>query len=104
NEYQRAIGFTYPDGFAAFGTDMFTVSSSVNFRMPARYDDELLVGARVAHIGRTSYRVQFAVFRGDELLADGVNIYVNATRESHAPTPVPGPFVDKVIAFERIAP
>ena len=104
NEYQRAIGFTYPDGFAQFGTDMFTVNSSVNFRSPARYDDELMIGARLAHIGRTSYRVQFAIFRDDELLADGVNVYVNATRDGHMPSPVPEPFIAKVTAFETLKP
>jgi acyl-CoA thioester hydrolase len=104
NEYQRAIDFTYPDGFAQFGTDMFAVNSSVNFRAPARYDDELIIGVRLAHIGRTSYRVQFAVFRGDELLADGINVYVNATRDGHVPAPVPEPFIAKVTEFEKLKP
>lgn len=104
NDYLDAIGFPYPDGFAAFGSDMFAVTSTINFRASARFNDALDIAARIAHIGRTSYRAQFAIFRGDELLVDGVNVYVNATREGQVPAPVPGPFVDRVIAFERLPP
>ena len=74
NEYQRAIDFTYPAGFAEHGTDMFAVKSTVNFRSSARYDDELRIGVRIAHFGRTSWRALFAIFRAGTLLVDGVNV------------------------------
>jgi acyl-CoA thioester hydrolase len=103
-EYMRTIGFPYPDGFAALGTDTFAVNAIANFRASARYDDLLDIGARVAHIGRTSFRVELGVFRHDELLVDGALVYVNGALDTHTPQPVPQSFIERVAAWERIAP
>lgn len=103
-EYLREIGFAYPEGFSPFGTDLFAVNATANFRASARFDDELQLGVRVAHLGRTSVRFSVGVFREEKLLVDVTLIYANADAETRAPAPLPEPFVRKVLDFEPAAP
>ena len=103
-EYLRAIGFPYPQGFAEFGVDTFAVNANVDFKGSARLDDDLLIGARTAYIGRTSLRIAFQITRDGAVLTEGVTVYVVGDRTTQAPQPVPGAFIDRVLAFERTAP
>ena len=104
SEYMRAIGFKAPDGLAKHGCDIVLANASLDFRDSARYDDELLVTARVAYLGRTSLRFRMACFRDDRLLVEGRLTYVNVTLGAHVPAPLPEPFVAKVLEFECMAP
>ncbi|HYC04013.1 MAG TPA: thioesterase family protein [Azospirillaceae bacterium] len=104
-EYMRAIGLPYPDGLAPHGTDIFAVNATANFRASARFDEEIRIGARAARLGTTSLRFRMAVFRGAELLVDGEMVYVNAARDGdRRPTPLPDPLVERILAFEKVAP
>lgn len=103
-EHSRAIGFPYPEGLHAFGTDLFTVHASADWRASARFDDALAVGCRAAALGRTSPRYALCVFRGERPLVSGTLVYVNARLSDRAPAPLPEPFVEKLVAFERIPP
>jgi acyl-CoA thioester hydrolase len=103
-EYTRAIGFRYPDGLLEQGSDFFAVNANANFRGSALYDDELEIGVRVARIGRTSFVFAMNIFRGNELLVDGSLTYVNGALDTKQPTPLPESFIERVLAFERIAP
>ena len=103
-EHMRAIGFAYPDAFKPFGSDTFVVNATMNFRASAVFDDELELGARIARFGRTSFVYAFGIFRGDELLVDGANTYVNGDIDTHKPMPIPQAFIDKVESYEKIAP
>ena len=104
SEYMRAIGFKAPDGLAKHGCDIVLANASLDFRDSARYDDELLVTARVAYLGCTSLRFRMACFRDDTLLVEGRLTYVNVTLGAHVPAPLPEPFVAKVLEFECMAP
>jgi acyl-CoA thioester hydrolase len=103
-EYLRKLDFVYPRDFSAAGSDMFAVHSSLNFCASARYDDEIAVGVRAARLGRTSFAFELGIFRDEELLVYGSLVYVNASAQTRKPQPVPTPFVDKVLAFERLPP
>jgi acyl-CoA thioester hydrolase len=103
-EYMRGIGFPYPDGLSGFGTDIFAVSAGLNFKASAVFDDEVDLAARVAQIGRTSITFAMAIFRGDQLIVDGTMVYVNGDRETKKPTPLPPPFLDRILAFEKQPP
>ena len=104
SEYMRAIGFKAPDGLAKHGCDIVLANANLDFRGSARYDDELLLAARVAYLGRSSLRFRMACFRDDTLLVEARMAYVNVTLGEHLPAPLPAPFVAKVLAFESIAP
>ncbi|MGD2045321.1 MAG: thioesterase family protein [Gemmatimonadota bacterium] len=103
-EYMRALGFPYPDLFASFGTDLFVVNASLDYRASARFDDELKIGVRVDRFGRSSMRMAMGIFRDEEPLVDIALTYVNANLDDSTPAPVPQPFVDRVLTFERTPP
>lgn len=103
-EYWRAIGFDYPQGIVALGSDIFVVKSTVEYHASARYDDELEVCCRVGRIGRTSMQFLFGIWRGAQHLISGELIYVNANLETHKSTPWPPALTRAVMAYERTAP
>lgn len=70
-EYLRAIG-----ALGADVSDLFVANANVNFRQSARFDDELAIGVRVAHCGRTSLLFRIAMWREDTLIADVTLTYV----------------------------
>jgi len=104
SEYLRAVSFVYPEAFARHGVDTFAVRAEASFVGSAVYDDVLELGARVEQLGRTSFRLLIAMFRGDALLTEIRMTYVNASLETKKPLPLSDEFVSKVEAYERTAP
>lgn len=70
----------------------------------AVYDDELMLAARVAYIGRSSMRLLTAVFRGEQLLTELRVTYVSASVEGRRATSLPAPIGEAIVTFERTAP
>ena len=103
-EYWRAIGYPYPDALLATGVDTFVVKATVEYHAPARYDDVLDIGVRVARIGRTSMQFQLEAHHAGTHLISGEIVYVTADSESRRPLPVPQPLRDAILRFERLAP
>jgi acyl-CoA thioester hydrolase len=103
-EYLRTIGIPYPDGLLEYDGDLFLVKATVEYKSPALYDDELDCHVRIARIGSSSLQFLFALYRGDDLLVTGENIYVNAHPVTRTPAPVHEAVRAAVIAFERVAP
>ena len=93
-EYLRAIG--------AFGADvsaLFVVNANVNFRQSARFDDELAIGVRVAHRGRTSLLFVITMWRDDTLIADVALTYVRVDAATGRVAP-PDVVVRMIEAYE----
>lgn len=103
-EYWRAVGCPYPSGFTDHGIDTFVVKATLEYHAPARFDDAIDVLVRVARIGRTSLRVLMQVRRGDEHLVSGELVYVVASVQERAPTPVPQFLRDAVARYEATPP
>ena len=103
-EYLRAIGIPYPDGLLEYDGDLFLVKATVEYKSPALYDDELDCHVRIGRIGSSSLQFLFALYRGDDLLVTGENIYVNAHPVTRRPASVHQAVRAAVIAFERVAP
>lgn len=97
-EYMRALGCL------AFSSATYLVHASIDYRRPARFDDDLIVGARTVAVGRSSYHMRFAAFRGDEPLVSATHVYVHAIGEPPAPAPLPLTFLAAVAGLERVAP
>lgn len=88
-EWLRALGF----GQQAFGQDhglQFVVAqASVDYRRPARLDDELVIDATVVQLGRASLTFEQRAWRGAQLLASA-RVRVGCIRLSdYAPAPIP---------------
>jgi len=75
-EFFRSLGWTYAD-LVAGGTDPSVVSVTIDFLRPARFDDLLDVRARCVEVGRSSFRLDVAVARDGEAVADIHLVYVN---------------------------
>lgn len=103
-EYLRALGFPYPAGLLEAGSDLFVVKATVEYKSSARYDEEIDIHCRVARIGRSSLQFLFEIYRDDDLLIAGENIYVNADPHTKQSAPVPDVLRDAIGRFEKVVP
>ena len=103
-EYLRAMGFPYPSGLLEAGSDLFVVKATVEYKASARYDEEIDIHCRVARIGRSSMQFLFEIYRDDDLLITGENIYVNADPQTKQSAPVPAVLREAIERFEKIVP
>ncbi len=101
-EYFRALGVPYPEMVERHGFDPSVVKATVEFKRPARFDETLLVRARVVAIGRASFSMDFEVVReeGGEQVASAQIIYVNFDKTTQGSRPVPDSVRRKIEAFE----
>jgi acyl-CoA thioester hydrolase len=53
------------------GYDVVVAEANLRFRAPARFDDVIALGARVAEMGVTSLRLELDIRRDGELLVEG---------------------------------
>lgn len=103
-EYQRALERPYPAALAALGADQFAVRAETDFLASAVYDDVLDLATRTEQVGRTSFRMKSAIFRGDEVLSQTRMTYVNVSLQDKRPLPLDDEYIRVVQAFERTAP
>ncbi|MDD9947685.1 MAG: thioesterase family protein [Myxococcales bacterium] len=103
-EYWRAIGLSYPTGFSQYGADTVVVKATLEYKAPARFDDELIVAVRCARIGRTSLRMLAEIARDGATLTEVEVVYVIVTEDGHQPMPVPQALVAAIKAYELQAP
>jgi acyl-CoA thioester hydrolase len=71
------------------GVDVVLAEARVRFRSPARFDDVLALGARVAHLGTTSVGMEIAVERAGETLAECELRHVCVDTATYAKTALP---------------
>jgi acyl-CoA thioester hydrolase len=90
--FSRAVGFPYAE-WERQGVLLMVSDLSCRYRLPARYDDEVTVGVRVAEAA--SRRVVFA-YRvegpGGELLAEGETRHLVVDRATGRPMVLPEGF------------
>lgn len=103
-EYFRALGFSYQDMCLTPDYELFTRKTECEHLGSARFDDDLIIGARVARMGRSSLTMAFAACRADTLLARGEIVYVFAHPTRRESCPIPDTLRDAVIAFEPRRP
>jgi acyl-CoA thioester hydrolase len=67
------------------------VSASCNFRRQLRYPETLEVGARAVRLGRSSFTLEYGIFRegSEELVADGASVVVWTDFEAESSTALP---------------
>ena len=67
------------------------------------YPDEVVVGIRVAHLGRSSVRWEAAAFRRDSMVAaaEGHLVHVYVARETMRPVPIPDHVRTELTALQR---
>lgn len=78
----RSRGFTYDDIGRDFGIWLARVHVSIDFRRPARLDDELSAWAELTKIGGSSLHFAFPIERDAMRLADGKLVLAALDRDS----------------------
>jgi acyl-CoA thioester hydrolase len=71
------------------GVDAVVAEANLNFRSPARFDDQLHLKAHVAQLGRSAITTEIDVVRGEELLVAGRLRHVCVSTETWRKTDVP---------------
>jgi acyl-CoA thioester hydrolase len=80
------------------GVDLVVAAAELQFRLPARFDDELMVHVAIEAPGRTSLRSRFEFRRGDEVIAEATMIHVCVDATTFAKQEWPGWFRDQLAA------
>jgi acyl-CoA thioester hydrolase len=69
-------GFGSYGEFVKRGLDIVVVHAELDFRRPARFDDEVELAVMVERIGESSLRCRHEVWRESELLVEGQTMHV----------------------------
>jgi acyl-CoA thioester hydrolase len=104
-ELFRAVGLPYSQLFERFDFWLPRAELHFEFRQPARLDERLEVEMWVAHVGRSSLRLEFEVRKQAPehiLTARGHAVLVAVARRDFKPMPLP-PEVIAAIAPYRAA-
>jgi acyl-CoA thioester hydrolase len=88
-EWLRALGIDQIALRAAEGVIFVVVSASVEYRKPARLDDQLVITADVIEAGRAYFVFRQTARRGDELLASATVKAACVNEKTLAPTRLP---------------
>lgn len=76
----------------------------LEYRAPARFDDQLQIGVRSARLGRSSLTFSLGIWRGGELLTSGEITYVHADGATRSSAPLPHWLTEKIESFEKTQP
>lgn len=109
-ELFRAMGEGQPGPFfAQYGTDIVMVNAEIDYHASARLDEMMVVAARVARFGRTSFTIHVALFREGpagtrERLTDMALSYAHVEQDLSKAVPLPAMFIADVRSFQPDPP
>ncbi len=101
-EYLRAFAGGY-QALRDQGIEALVLESLCRYRIPARFDDELVVHTRCIGLRGARFRYEYAIVRGDELLADGHTEHACVDAATMRPTRVPAWLAEAISAAETRA-
>lgn len=101
-EYWRALSKGDQAWMSGAFEHLFVVKATIEYHRSARFDDELIVGARCTRLGRSSMNLDFEIHRGAEHLVSGQSVYVYAQQGKSLP--IPDDLRQRIHSFERIPP
>jgi acyl-CoA thioester hydrolase len=82
------------------GVDATTVEASVRYRLPARFDDRLEIGARCLDVRGARFRFEYSVERDGTVIADGWTMHACVDATTLRPTRVPAFLAEAIAAAE----
>jgi acyl-CoA thioester hydrolase len=82
------------------GVDAVVAEANVQFRAPARFDDQLRIQTRVTRLGSTAITTELDVLREEELLVQGVLRHVCVASDTWRKTEIPDWVRDGLRRFE----
>ncbi len=102
-EYFRMLDYDYAGQVERTGTDFHTVRTSVDYKRPILFDDEIEVHVRTSRIGRSSiaFALEIQPREDGAPYAGGEVIWVNTDQTSHKSVAVPEDLVALLEAHEQ---
>jgi len=95
HEFFRDLGFTYDEITEKFGVWMARIHLEVDYRFPARLDDEVVAWAEVTRVGGSSIHLTFPIERSDsKRLADTSLVLACLHRDTLKPERIPAELAD----------
>ena len=85
------------------GIEALVLESHCRYRIPARFDDELVVHTRCVGPRAARFRYEYAIERGEELLADGYTEHACVDAVTFRPTRVPAWLAEAISTAEAEA-
>ena len=101
-EYLRAFAGGY-QALRDRGVEALVLESFCRYRVPAVFDDELVVHTRCVGLRGARFRYEYAILRGDELIADGHTEHACVDALTLRPTRTPDWLVAAIQAAESAA-
>ncbi len=98
-EYLRAFAGGY-QALRDQGVEALVLESLVRYRVPAVFDDELAIHCRCVGVRGARFRYEYAITRGQELLAEGHTEHACVDATTMRPTRIPGWLVEAISAAE----
>jgi acyl-CoA thioester hydrolase len=102
-EYLARFRGGYPE-LQAEGIEALTLDANVSYRVPARFDDRLVISARCSDIRGARFRFDYRVEREGELIAEGSTGHACADARTLRPTRVPQWLVEAIAKAEPTPP
>lgn len=101
-EYVRQMGIPYPEMVERHGCDPSLVKANLEFRRPVYFDELLEVYARVSEMGRTSFTMDFEIYKekSETLVLVAQVVYVNYDPGREAARPLPESVRAAIEGFE----
>src|SRR5690242_20707243 len=82
------------------GIEALVLESFCRYRTSAVFDDELVIHCRCVGLRGARFRYEYAIVRGDELVADGHTEHACVDAATLRPTRTPGWLVEAIEAAE----
>jgi len=87
-EYLRSFAGGY-QALRDRGIEALVLESLCRYRIPAKFDDDLVVHTRCVGLRGSRFRYEYAIVRGEELIADGHTEHACVDGQTFRPTRVP---------------
>ena len=101
-EYLRVFAGGY-QALRDRGVEAIVLESLCRYRVPVRFDDELVLHTRCVGLRGARFRYEYAIVRGEELVADGHTEHACVDALTLRPTRVPDWLVEAIEAAESRA-
>jgi acyl-CoA thioester hydrolase len=102
-EYLRAFAGGY-QALRDQGIEALVLESFCRYRVPAVFDDELVIHTRCVQVRGARFRYEYSIVRGDELIADGNTEHACVDSVTLRPTRLPEWLVQAIEAAEAASP
>lgn len=97
-EFFRALGYDKP-AILDQGLLLVVHSADIQYRRPAQLDDSLLASAGIEQLKRTSVSFRQGVWRGNQLLCEGLIRIACVDPAGFKPRPLPAPIYQQLASI-----